>query len=157
MRRLFVFAFIITLIISPISTFALSFVDVNGVNNINLLVDTKNATNNGVLNSDPTAKYNQPQDCDSLFGDPNKPESVAWLLQKIFDIAKVVGSLLVVVLSSIDFAQVVVKSDDDEMAKAKKKLITRLILAAAIFFVPTITMVLLEVFGITSDPTCGIQ
>ena len=60
------------------------------------------------------------------------------------------------VLSSIDFTLCIVNSDDDSMAKAKKKLGQRLILAALLFFVPTISMALLDIFGITADPTCGI-
>ena len=43
------------------------------------------------------------------------------------------------------------------MQKAGKKLGYRLILAALLFFIPTVVEVLLGIFGITSDPTCGIQ
>ena len=101
--------------------------------------------------------YNQDQSCNSILGDPGDSNSVAWLLQQVFGIIKVIGPLLVVVLSSIDFAKVIIKSDDDAMAKAKKKLITRLILAALLFFVPTITWTILETFNIVTNPTCGLQ
>ena len=95
--------------------------------------------------------------CDGALGNPSDENSVAWLLQQILNFIKVVGPLLVVVLSSIDFAKVIIKSDDDSMAKAQKKLGMRLILAASLFFIPTIVQVLLDVFGLTSDPTCGIR
>ena len=64
--------------------------------------------------------------------------------------------ILVVVLSSIDFTKVIVKGDDEAMQKAVKKLAMRLLLAALLFFVPTITNVVLDVFGLTSESTCGI-
>lgn len=93
----------------------------------------------------------------SLLGNPNDPDSVAWLLQYLLNAIKVVGPILVIVLSSVDFLKVIIKSDDDAMAAATKKLGYRLILAGLLFFIPTIVEVLLGIFGITSDPTCGIQ
>lgn len=96
--------------------------------------------------------------CDSsLLGNPNDPDSVAWLLQTLLNYIKVLGPILVIVLSSVDFLKVIIKSDDDAMQTAGKKLGYRLILAALLFFIPTIVEVLLGIFGITSDPTCGIQ
>ena len=152
MKKLYICLFILLiLVMSPINTMALS---INNDVPFNILEDSVNSVKDiGDMNS----QYNQAQNCNTLLGNPNVESSVAWLLQYVFNVIKVVGPLLVVILSSIDFAKVIVKSDDDEMAKARKKLITRLILAAALFFIPTITMVLLEVFGLTSDPTCGLQ
>ena len=43
------------------------------------------------------------------------------------------------------------------MKKAQKKLITRLILVAALFFIPTIVIALLDLFGMSNDPTCGLK
>ena len=93
----------------------------------------------------------------SLLGNPNDPDSVAWLLQTLLNYIKVLGPILVIVLSSVDFLKVIIKSDDDAMSAAGKKLGYRLILAGLLFFIPTIVQVLLGIFGITSDPTCGIQ
>lgn len=99
------------------------------------------------------------QECngDGLIGNPEDPDSVAWLLQVIFNVIKVVGPILVVILSSVDFLKVIVKSDDEAMAKAEKKLIIRLILALLLFLIPTIVQVILQVFGIYGDPTCNIK
>ena len=104
--------------------------------------------------------YNQDQDCtggDSILGDPNDENSVAWLLDKILTYVTIIGMVLVVVLSSIDFLKVIAKSDDDAMAKATKKLALRLLFAALLFFVPTLTNALLDIFGLTSESTCGIH
>ena len=104
--------------------------------------------------------YDQTQTCtgdDSVLGNPKNPDSVAWLLDKILTWATIIGMVLVVVFSSIDFLKVIVKGDDDSMTKAAQKLAIRLILAALLFFVPTITNTLLDIFGLTSESTCGIQ
>lgn len=93
----------------------------------------------------------------SILGDPNDENSVAWLVQLALDVIKVAGPALVIILSSIDFIKVIVKSDDEEMAKAQKKLIIRLILALLLFVIPFITQFLLQIFGVYSDPTCGIH
>lgn len=99
------------------------------------------------------------QECngDGLLGDPTREDTVAWLLQLIFNVIKVVGPILVVILSSIDFLKVIVKSDDEAMSKAQKKLIIRMILALLLFLIPTIVQVILQVFGIYGDPTCNIK
>lgn len=94
-------------------------------------------------------------DCSSLLGDPTDENSVAWLLQQVFDFVKVIGPILVVILSSIDFAKVIISSDDEAMGKATKKLGSRLILAAMLFFIPLLVEVLLDLFGFTS--VCGIN
>lgn len=104
--------------------------------------------------------YNQDQDCsgaNSILGDPDDEDSVAWLLQLILNYIKILGPILVVVLSSIDFAQVIISNNDDAMKKASKKLAYRLVFAVCLFFIPTLVQVLLDIFGITSDPTCGIH
>ena len=104
--------------------------------------------------------YNQNQNCSSdtsLLGNPNDPVSVAWLLQQILNYTRVIGPILVIVLSSVEFAKVIIQSDDEAMGKAQKKLINRLILVVALFFVPTLVQVLLQIFGITGDPTCGLK
>ena len=104
--------------------------------------------------------YNQEQKCsgdDSILGSVNDPNSVAWLLQQVLNYIKVLGPILVVVLSSVEFAKVIINSDDEAMGKAQKKLITRIILAACLFFIPTLVQAALDLFGFTSDATCGIE
>ena len=91
-----------------------------------------------------------------MLGSTSDPNSVAWLLQQVFTFIKVLGPILVVVLSSIDFIKVIAKGDDDAMGKAQKKLFTRLVLAILLFLVPTLVEVILDLFGLTSTGTCGL-
>lgn len=114
------------------------------------------SSNFNILANNTTQNF----DCDgsnSLLGNPSDENSVAWLLQQIFNFIKIIGPILVIVLSSIDYAKVIIQSDDESMGKANKKLIWRLILAGLLFFIPLLIQVFLQMFGFTSDPTCGIQ
>ena len=92
-----------------------------------------------------------------MLGNPDDENSVAWLLKQILKYGTIAGILLVVVFSSVDFTKVIVKSDDDAMQGAIKKLGYRLILAALLFFLPTITNAILDIFNLQSDSTCGID
>lgn len=141
---LFIYIFGILLAIVPIKASAIELHNVS--DNIYVLAN-KTTTSQNV-------------DCDgsdSLLGNPEDENSVAWLLQQIFNFVKIVGPILVVVLSSIDYAKVIIQSDDESMGKANKKLMWRLILAALLFFIPLLIQVFLQMFGFTSDPTCGIH
>lgn len=95
--------------------------------------------------------------CVGLLGDPNDSKSVAWLVQKILDYMRVIAPFIVVIMSGIDFAKVVIMSDDENMKKAQSKLITRLLLAGSLFFIVEIVRALLALFGLTTNPLCGIK
>ena len=124
--------------------------------------ETGSSSYKGAL-GDPTInlnEYNKQQNCDpesGLLGNPDDEDSVAWLLQKILNYLKLIGPFIVVVMSGIDYAKVIITSDDENMAKAHKKLAIRLILAASLFFLPDLISVLLEIFGITANPLCGLK
>lgn len=140
-------------VVAPINTKALSISD-TPFGNVYVLEKGTDEIDDWMGETD------QDQTCEgsnSLLGDPDDPDSVAWLLQQILNFIKIVGPILVVILSSVDFIQVIVKSDDEAMAKAQKKLIKRLILAALLFFIPTLVQVILDVFGFNSGATCGLK
>lgn len=94
---------------------------------------------------------------DTILGDPADENSTAWLLKQIFNYLKVLGPMIILVMSAIDFTKAIIAGDDDTMQKCYKRLITRLILAVALFVVPTLVEVLLDVFGITGGPVCVLN
>lgn len=146
---------VLTMIVMPIKVSAME-IDYKN----NLVQTMVKKTNNGTDTSNWGEGYNQEQKCsgdDSILGSVNDPNSVAWLLQQVLNYIKVLGPILVVVLSSVEFAKVIINSDDEAMGKAQKKLITRIILAACLFFIPTLVQAALDLFGFTSDATCGIE
>lgn len=100
------------------------------------------------------------QTCDgdeSVLGNPNDENSVAWLLNKGLKYSTIAGMLAVIVFSTFDFVGVIINGSDEAMAKAWKKLGLRMFFALLLFFVPTITNALLDLFGLTSQSTCGIE
>ena len=146
-KYIFLFIIIAFFAFAPIKTYALSF------NDVFFIADQDNA----IFDEN---NYNQEQTCtgsDSVLGDPNDEDSVAWLLDKILTYATIAGMLIVVVLSSVDFLGVIVSGKEDAIAGAAKKLGFRLLLALLLFFVPTITNTILSLFGLTSESTCGLQ
>lgn len=104
-------------------------------------------------------KYNQNHSCETILGsrdDPDYEDSVLWIIDKALQVIQIGGPILVVILSSIDFARVVINGEDDAMAKAGKKLGIRLALAVALFFIPVLVNVVLDVFGLTGS-SCNLQ
>ena len=87
--------------------------------------------------------------CETIFTDD--PGSIGWLLQTILNYIKVIGPILVVILSAIDFIKAITSSDDKAMKEAQSKLIIRLIAALALFLIPTLVQVLLSFI---SDSIC---
>lgn len=107
-----------------------------------------------------TGNLVQIADCsgqNAVLGNVNDPDSVAWLLQKLLDYARLIGPFIVLIMSSLDYLKAVLNSDEDSLKKANKKLVTRLMLIVALFLLPTLVSVLLNVLGFTSHEVCGLQ
>lgn len=128
--------------ISPMNTMALE------SNNISIIEKSES----NILTNTVTIAAGEP-----VLGDVNDEDSVAWLVQLVLNIVKVVGPILVILLSSVDFIMVIIKSDNEQFQKAQKRLITRLILALLLFLVPVIVEILLQIFGFTGNATAGIR
>ena len=147
-------------VIFPVTVNAVTVNDITS--NIYLLEDenTVPTTDDNSDVDDIMDEYDHEQSCegqDSILGDPSDPNSVAWLLQQLLNFIKIIGPIIVIVLSSIDFIGVIVKGDSEAMAKAGKKLAHRIILAILLFFIPILVSAMLDLFGITGAATCGIE
>lgn len=152
-KNLLIIVFISLFIFNPINAKALEY---NNIKDFIEIGATSQVTSTSDI-EDWSEKYNKDQNCNTLLGNPDDENSVAWLLKQILKYGTIAGILLVVVFSSVDFTKVIVKSDDDAMQGAIKKLGYRLILAALLFFLPTITNAILDIFNLQSDSTCGID
>lgn len=134
-----------------------SFTDVYAKENINnRRIDSYIYT----LVDDTTSNINAQNNnnCEYVFGDPNDDSTIAWMLQKFLNYAKIIGPLLVIVLSGFDFAKNALSPDADNMKKISKKLVTRLICAVGLYFVPLLTSFILNLINNTAgDQACGIQ
>lgn len=132
-----------------ISYQANSTLEVAAINDYFLIADDEDQTINDTDEMDTSNTK-----CVGLLGDPDNPDSVAWLIAKILDYLRLLGPLMVLVLSSLDFAKAILTSDDESLKKAQSNLITRLILAVLLFVLPTLIEVILDIFGITSSDIC---
>ena len=144
---------VITMFLSTENVSAKEFVELKNAEKY----ETNIVVNEGFLY---TGNLVQIADCsgqNAVLGNVNDPDSVAWLLQKLLDYARLIGPFIVLIMSSLDYLKAVLNSDDDSLKKANKKLVTRLILIVALFLLPTSVSVLLNVLGFTSHEVCGLQ
>ncbi len=107
------------------------------------------------------ADFAYDESCEGLFGDVNKSvnsdgsRSVAYILNKIFDIFKIAAPILVIVLSAVGFLMALLSQDNDALKKESKNFMIRLILAISLFLLPMVLQFLLNIIGQTS-PFCGV-
>ena len=77
----------------------------------------------------------------------------------LINIIKILVPIILVVMGSIDLTKAVVAQKDDEIKKGYQTLLKRLIYGVAIFFVPAIVDVALNLTGVYNDPendaSCG--
>ncbi len=132
-----------------------SFCDVKAIDKDMVLTDGHDSYVQKVGDEeDETDKKN----CQYVFGDPADESSVAWMVQKFFNYVKIIGPLLVIVLSSIDFAKSTLLSDSENMRKTTKKFTTRMLCAVLLYFIPLLVTFLFNLINnSTGDQTCGIM
>ena len=94
------------------------------------------------------------ENCDTIFGDPNKEGDFANFLQQIFNVFKYLAPALVIVLSIVEFIKAAASDDKDALMKAGKKTGVRIVLAIALFFIPGLINFLFDKLGWYG--TCGI-
>lgn len=94
--------------------------------------------------------------CEGLLGDKllNK-------IDEIFGYVKIAAPIILILLGSIDFGQVVLMEgtdNKDALKKATSRFVKRAIVCIAIFFLPTILSYILHfIDGVGVDPLCGIK
>ena len=107
-------------------------------------------------NEASTDYWNQEIECEDIF-EFDKEGSVGWMLQTIFDYIKVIGPVIVVLLSAIDFIKAVVGTDEKAMKEAQSKLIIRLVAALSLFLIPTLIQLLLNFINVTLSDGCYLK
>lgn len=94
-------------------------------------------------------------DCDSMFGDPDKPGDLAYYLQKILDIIKYAGVILCIFLTIVDFAKAILGEDKEMYKPLAKTAFNRLCYAVMLFFLPAVVKTLLTLIDVYG--TCGLS
>ena len=77
------------------------------------------------------------------------------VLQDIYRIVQIGVPILVILLCSVDVARAVIAQDEKDMQAAISHSVKRVIIGLAVFFVPIILDVLLDLIGLASG-TCSI-
>lgn len=90
-----------------------------------------------------------------ILGDPKDDSSTAAFLQSIFNIIKLLGPILCVVLIIIDLVKAVASQDKDALAKVGKTSAKRVGYALVIFLLPTLIDFVFNLLGWYG--TCGIN
>lgn len=107
-------------------------------------------------NNATSENWNSEIECEDIFK-INEEGSVGWILNTLLGYIKIIGPILVVLLSSIDFIRAVLGYDEKAMKEAQRKLIIRLIAAIALFLLPTLIQLLLSFINVALDPECFLQ
>lgn len=83
--------------------------------------------------------------------DLDTPGSFGNILNTILNYIKIIGPILVVLLSAVDFVRAVVGTDEKAMKEAQNKLVIRLVAAIGLFLVPTLVQLLLSFINISVE------
>ena len=95
-----------------------------------------------------TSNNTASEDC-GVLGDPNDSETFAFYLQKIFDVVRFAGPILVVLLTIYDLIKVVSESKQDEqLKKIGIKTLKRIIYAVLLFVLPTLITIVFNLVGL---------
>ena len=89
--------------------------------------------------------YYDPQtfnSCEELLG-----PTLTAKLQSYLSIIRILIPIVVIVLGMLDFAKAIIASDENKMKESKDKFIRRLIIAVAIFFIPTLLNIIVNVIN----------
>lgn len=89
-------------------------------------------------------------DCGSVLGD-----DLTKVLQDIYRAMQIAIPILVLALCSVDIVKAVIAQDEKDMQAAQMRAIKRVIIGMAVFFVPLILDVLLDLAGLATG-TCHI-
>ncbi len=98
--------------------------------------------------------FNQPQDCDTIFGDVEEPNEPAYWIQLTLNIMRYVAIAALILLSSLDFIKAIASQDNEAVQKAIKTSVQRLMFTVILFFLPMLIEALFKIFGFYDVETC---
>ena len=113
-------------------------------------IEAKEVSNEGIVEY-RLAKSGSNADCKKLDA---KGKFLAFL-QELFNIMKYAGTILCLVLSTMDFIKAAASQDKEALKKAAQTSLKRLALAMVLFFIPTLINFLFPLLG--WNGTCGIS
>lgn len=82
--------------------------------------------------------------CEDLFGDADDPNSLHSMINTIMDYVRILVPILIILLGTVDLAKAVIAGKEDNMRKAQWDFAKRVLIGVAIFFVPLLVDVIME-------------
>lgn len=83
-----------------------------------------------------------------LFGSKTNPTQLRYYIDLIMQYIRIIVPILVITLGTLDFAKAVLAGKEDEMKKAQNTFVRRLIAGVAVFFVPLLVDIVMELADI---------
>lgn len=87
-------------------------------------------------------------DFNEIFGDKDDPDSLRYLIDTILGYVRIIVPILIILLGTLDFAKAVIAGKEDNMKKAQTDFIKRVLIGVAVFFVPLLVDVVMELADI---------
>lgn len=94
-------------------------------------------------------------DCAELLGKTTDSGTTAYYLQIIFNAMKYIAIVALIVLSTVDYFKAIIEQDPNAFSRINKTVFKRLACCVALFFIPILLNMFLELIGITDS--CGIS
>lgn len=111
-------------------------------------------TYNLSLNAEKVFAKNESDTCESLLGDPEDKNYVAYWIQWGLNLIKYIAIVALLGLSTMDFFNALVKDDKDAIKKASITTVKRFVYTVILFFLPILVEVIMKLFG--AYGTCGL-
>lgn len=107
----------------------------------NIISNMQNSANISMPNDNPVQNT-----CEGLIDDDLKN-----IIDIVLNVVRVVAPILLIILTAVDFGQIVISNDKDAMPKAISKAIKRTIAALVIFFIPFLVDLIIDWLNTYSD------
>lgn len=82
--------------------------------------------------------------CNDLFGDETDPDSLHSIINMVMTYVRIIVPILIILLGTIDFAKAVIAGKEDTMKKAQADFVMRVLIGVAVFFVPLLVNVIMD-------------
>lgn len=90
-------------------------------------------------------------DYDSIFGRKDDPDSLRGIADTVLSYVRVLVPILIILLGTLDLSKAVIAGKEDNIKKAQTDFIKRVIIGVAIFFVPLLVNLVMDLADIVWD------
>lgn len=112
-------------------------------------LQNEESDNNGITTSGNENNNVGSLTCDYILGeDYNNPEYLSYYIVRLLNLIKILGPILVVIMTIIDLVKFIALGKSDELNKLAAKSLKRIIYAVLLFVIPTILDTLFKLFSI---------